>query len=265
MPEVTLHGTKLFYQDRGQGMPLVLVHGFPLDSRMWEGQLAGLSDRYRVIAPDLRGFGQSRSEEAFSIESLADDLHQLLSQIDALPCVLGGLSMGGYVAFAFVTKYPTDLRGLMLVDTKAEADTAEAKQNRMKTIETAKCMGSAAVVDGMLPKLVAPETQLGRPGVLQELRAIMESCPPKTIELAQLAMCDRRDYRDELASIAVPTLVVVGLDDALSPPATAEFMAREISHAKLVVIPKAGHMSPVEEPELVNRAMGEFMEGVEGG
>jgi pimeloyl-ACP methyl ester carboxylesterase len=259
MPEVSVNGANLFYSERGRGLPVVLVHGFPLDSRMWDEQLAALSERFRVIAPDLRGFGRSRSEQPFTIESLADDLHQLLAHIDALPCVLGGLSMGGYVAFAFVTKYIEDLKGLILLDTKAEADTSEAKQNRLKMIESVRACGSPAVADAMMCKLVAPETQLGRPEVLWKLRDIMESCPPLTIEHAQLAMCDRRDYGDELASIALPTLVVVGQADIITPPTVAQGMARQMPHAQVAIIPNAGHVCPMEEPGLVNVAMGSFL------
>src|SRR4051794_16033318 len=116
------------YTDRGRGEPLVLLHGFPLDRRMWDAQTEKLSDHYRVIAPDLRGFGQSRRSDPFTIESLADDTHLFLEQLAAAPCVLAGLSMGGYVALAYAKKYAADLRGLVLVDTKAEADSPQAKE-----------------------------------------------------------------------------------------------------------------------------------------
>ena len=130
MPERDIDGEKIYYTEQqpaagGQAAPnppLVLVHGFPLDSRMWEAQVAALAPARRVIAPDLRGFGRSRSDAPFTVESLADSLHALLSAVGAIPCVLAGLSMGGYVALAYVKKFPGDLRGLILIDTKAEAD-----------------------------------------------------------------------------------------------------------------------------------------------
>ena len=134
MPQRSVSGTTLDYEEQGTGMPLVLLHGFPLDSRIWREQLAALSDRFHVIAPDLRGFGQSKSSDTFTMESLADDVHALLADLQALPCILGGLSMGGYVALAYAKKYPTDLRGLVLIDTKAEGDTAEGKAGREKMI-----------------------------------------------------------------------------------------------------------------------------------
>src|SRR5437867_3940906 len=126
---------KLHFEESGRGLPVVLLHGFPLDSRVWAKQRAALNDRYRVITPDLRGFGRSKSDDPFTIESLADDVHALLKEIGALPGVLGGLSMGGYAALAYAKKYPADLRGLILVDTKAEADTPEGKQAREEMIE----------------------------------------------------------------------------------------------------------------------------------
>src|SRR5215218_4015337 len=135
MPQRSVNGTTLNYLEQGTGTPLVLLHGFPLDSRIWREQIAALSDRFRVIAPDLRGFGQSKSDDAFTMQSLADDVHALLADRGALPAILGGLSMGGYVALAYAKKYPSDLRGLALIDTKAEADTPEGKQGRQKMIE----------------------------------------------------------------------------------------------------------------------------------
>jgi pimeloyl-ACP methyl ester carboxylesterase len=264
MPSIDINGTQFNYSERGAGTPLVLVHGFPLDSRIWDDQVAALSDRYRVIAPDLRGFGQSRSDQPFTMESLADDLHHLLTKIGALPCVLAGLSMGGYVAFAYDSKYPTDLKGLVLIDTRCEADAAEGKQKRDKMIETVREFGSEAIANEMMPKMLAPDAEQCRPQLMQKLRAIMESCPPKTIESALAAMRDRRDYRDRLASIAVPTLIVVGDQDAITPPPMSEFMHREIPKSKLVVIKGSGHMSPMEQPEQVNHALRQSIEGVVG-
>jgi pimeloyl-ACP methyl ester carboxylesterase len=262
MPTIELDGTHFNYTERGTGTPLVLVHGFPLDNRIWDDQVAALSDRCRVIAPDLRGFGQTRSEEPFGIESLADDLHRLLTKLDALPCIMAGLSMGGYVALAYDAKYATDLKGLILVDTRAEADTTEGKQGREKMICTVREFGSEAVANAMMPKMLAPDTERSRPALMQKLRGIMEACPAKTIENALVALRDRRDYCDRLASIAVPTLIVVGEHDAITPVSVSEFMHREIPKSKLVVVKGAGHMSAMEQPEQVSRAIRGFVESL---
>lgn len=260
-----VNGVTIFYTDRGRGTPLVLVHGFPLDWRMWEAQVAELSSRCRVIAPDLRGFGHSRSDAPFTIESQADDLHVLLDEVGALPCVLAGLSMGGYIALAHARKYGVDLRGLVLVDTKAEGDTPEQKEGRQKMIELVRTNGSKAVAEQMLPKMLSADALRNRPAVVQTLRTIMETCPPTTIENALVAMRDRPDQTPYLASISVPALIVVGEADAITPPAVAQAMQRRIPRSQLVTITGAGHMSPIEQPAQVNRPLSRFVDALSQG
>jgi pimeloyl-ACP methyl ester carboxylesterase len=260
----SVNGTALSYHERGRGgRNVALLHGFPLDARMWEAQLAALGDApggYRVVAPDLRGFGQSRSDAPFTIESLADDVHALLSALGALPTALVGLSMGGYVALAYAKKYPADLRALVLVDTKAEGDTTDGKAGRQKMIDLVRKEGAKAVAEQMMPKMLAKDSAGQRPQQAQALRRIMESCPPKTIEHALAAMRDRPDRSPELSSIKVPTLVIVGESDAITPPEVAESMAKKIPKAQLITIRGAGHMSPMEQPDQVNRALRAFFE-----
>jgi pimeloyl-ACP methyl ester carboxylesterase len=247
------------YTDRGRGEPLVLLHGFPLDRRMWDAQVEQLSDHHRVIAPDLRGFGRSPRHDPFTIESLADDIHLFLEQLGAVPCVLAGLSMGGYVALAYAKKYQPDLRGLVLVDTKASADTVEGKQGREKMIELVRLSGAKAVAEQMLPKMLAPGTLQNRPEVVKSVRTMMESCSAETIEHALGAMRDRPDRTGELPSLKVPALVIVGDADAITPPDVAEAMAKAIPNAKLETIRGAGHMAPMEQPEQVNQAIERFV------
>jgi 3-oxoadipate enol-lactonase len=249
----------LSYADRGSGDAIVLLHGFPLDRRMWDAQIGKLSEHYRIIAPDLRGFGQSRRSDPFTIESLADDIHVFLEQLVAKPCVLVGLSMGGYVALAYVKKYAKDLRGLILVDTKSEADTPQGKEARKKMIELVRTSGAKAIAEQMMPKMLAPGTAESRPEVAKRLRMLMENCPDHTIEYALAAMRDRPDRTTELASIKIPTLVIVGDADAITPPEGAKKMADAISGATLEVIRGAGHMAPMEQPEQVNRAIERFL------
>jgi pimeloyl-ACP methyl ester carboxylesterase len=250
------------YTDRGRGQPLVMLHGFPLDRRMWDAQVERLSDHYRVIAPDLRGFGRSARSDPFTIESLADDIHLFVEQLVAVPCVLAGLSMGGYVALAHAKKYQSDLRGLIMVDTKAAGDTQEGKQGRQRMIELVRLSGAKAVAEQMLPKMLAPGTLQSRPDVVKSMRSMMEACPPHTIEYALSAMRDRPDRTGELPGIEVPTLVIVGDADAITPPDVAEGMAKAIPGAKLETIRGAGHMAPMEQPEQVNRAIERFMSGL---
>ncbi len=259
MAEKSINGTTLSYEERGSGVPVVLLHGFPLDRRIWKDQVDPLSKQYRVIAVDLRGFGQSKSNTPFTMKSLAEDICSLLRAINATPCVLGGLSMGGYVALAFAREYQKDLRGLMLIDTRAEGDTSEGKAGRQKMIDLARTSGSKAVADQMMPKMLAPSTPKNQPAVAQDLQRIMEACPALTIEHALAAMRDRDDQTAFLPSISVPTLILVGQEDAITPPKMAEAMNAQIPRSKLVIIPDAGHMSPMEKPQEVTRAMQELL------
>jgi len=259
MPEVNINGQTISYTERGRGLPLVLVHGFPLDNRIWESQVANLSDKYRVIAPDLPGFGKSQPPRPFTLESLADSLHAFLTQTKAIPCALAGLSMGGYMSFAYERKYPIDLKALILVDTKAEADTPDGKAGRNKMIETVRSSGSPAIAAAMLPKMLSPQTLQSRPQLVQQVKTIMEACPAQTIEYALAAMRDRNDYRDCCPSVALPTLILVGDADAITPPAVAESMQKSIPHSKLIIIKGAGHLSPMEQPEQVNQAIRQFL------
>jgi pimeloyl-ACP methyl ester carboxylesterase len=255
MPTRTVHNVNFHYHERGRGTPLVLVHGFPFDSRMWEAQLDALCDRNRVIAPDLRGFGRSSSSEPFTFASLAEDLHALLEQVGALPCLLGGLSMGGYVALAFCRKYMADLRGLALLDTRAEADDSQTRQNREKMIAAAGEKGSAAIAETMLPRLLSPHTLQRRQDLVHRMRKMIEDQNPQTLQRALAAMRDREDQTAFLPSIAVPTTIIVGADDAVTPPDIARAMNAAIPRSNLSAIPRAGHMSPVESPDEVNRAL----------
>jgi pimeloyl-ACP methyl ester carboxylesterase len=261
MPVRTINGAAIVYGEAGQGTPVVLLHGFPLDSRIWKRQQEALQRGWRVITPDLRGFGESSAnKEPFTIESLADDVHALLAEIGASHCVLGGLSMGGYVALAYANKYGNELRALVLIDTKSQADTPEGKEQRTRMVEVARQKGSPAVAELMMPKMLAADAAIHRPALAADLRTIMESCPPLTIEHALLAMRERPDRTGELPALKVPTLVLVGESDAITPPAGAEEMARAIPNTALAVIKGAGHMAPMEQPEQVNQAIERFLQ-----
>lgn len=261
MPSQEINGFRMHYRESGSGEAIVLAHGFPLSSQIFESQIDALSASYRVIAPDLRGFGQSTSTDRFSINSLADDLHKLLSRLGALPCILGGLSMGGYVAEAFYRKHPADVKKLMLINTKADADSAEAKQARNKMIELCRKSGSAGVAKEMLPKMLSPETIERRDEVVERVIQLMESQPAITIEHALEALRDRDDQTDLLGRISVPTLIITGDGDQITGVKLAQPMHGAIRGSKLVVIPRAGHLSTMENPTAVNLAISEFLKG----
>lgn len=262
MPTKSISGISMHYQDRGRGMPVVLIHGFPLDSRMWEAQAEALSDRYRIIAPDLRGFGLTRGGGSFTMDSLAEDVHALLKEVGALPSVVAGLSMGGYVTLAYAKKYPKDLKGLMLIDTRAEADSPEAKENRGKALQRVKDGGAKAIADDMMPKLVHEGVLKHRQDIAHKLRLILESQSPETIAHALVALRDRPDRVSDLAAIPVPTLVIVGEHDAITPPALSEKMSKELTHPTVAIIKNAGHMAPMEQADDVNLVMRRFLEQI---
>jgi 3-oxoadipate enol-lactonase len=261
MPTIDINGATIHYRERGAGRAVVLLHGFPLDGRMWDAQLDALSGRHRVIVPDLRGFGQSPPAGPFTIESLADDVHALAQALGATPFVLAGLSMGGYVSLAYVRKYASTLRALILVDTKAEADTPEGREGREKMIQLVREKGSQAVGDAMEPKLLSPDTLKHKPAIVRAMRAMTDANPPITLGHALAAMRDRPDLTSLLPSIRLPTLVIVGDADSITPPSVAEQMQRAIPGAQLAVIRGAGHLSPMEQPEQVNAAMARFLDG----
>jgi 3-oxoadipate enol-lactonase len=262
MPTIPVVGGEMSYVEKGRGLPVVLVHGFPLDSTIFSAQLDALSDQYRVITPDLPGFGKSPASGPFTIESMADALDDFMCKVNARGGVLGGLSMGGYVSFAHLVKYPTHLKAVMLIDTKPEADTADGKAGRDKMIDAVRTNGSRAAADAMEPKMLAPDAIKGRPELVKRVRTVMESCPAQTIVHALEAMRDRCDYRANLASIAVPTLIVVGDQDVITPVKGAEAMNKEIPHSRLAVIKGSGHLSPMEQPEQVTRAIREFLQSL---
>lgn len=260
MPTQTINANAWSFADTGKGTSIVLIHGFPLDRRVWAEVTPRLAAKHRVITVDLPGFGQSTLAQPFSIASLAADLHQLLGHLDALPAYVGGLSMGGYVSLAFAQAFAGKLRGLILVDTKAAGDSAEAKASRVAMAALAKEKGSAPVAEQMLPKMLGAGAIDARPQLVKQLRQMMQACPAKTIEAACLAMKDRDDFTALLPGLKMPVLIVVGETDAITPPIMAAAMCDAIAGARLAVIPAAGHMTPIEQPQQVGQAIANFVE-----
>jgi 3-oxoadipate enol-lactonase len=251
------------FDDVGQGPAVVLLHAFPLSRLMWRPQVEALEDNWRVVAPDLRGFGDSRGfVDTPSIDGMADDVARLLDELRVDRAVVGGLSMGGYVALAFARRHAGRLRGLVLADTKAEPDDEAARANRDRLIAFAATSTGAAVVEQMLPKLVGTDTMANRPEVLERVRHIAGAQVAAGIVGALRALRDRPDARSGLDAIAVPTLVVVGRDDTLTPPAQSEALAGRIRGARLVVIDGAGHLSNLEQPARFNAAVRGFLESL---
>ena len=259
MPSRVIENDYWWYEEKGRGLPVVLLHGFPLDRRIWISQLDDLSAAARIITPDLAGFGRSRSGKPFTMESMADNLRELLKQLDALPCVLGGLSMGGYVSLAFARKYAGDLRGLMIINSKAEADNGPAREGRAKMIEMVKTQGPPAIAEAMFPKMLCQKTIDEQPKIANFVRSMMNACPALTVEHALAAMRDRPDSSELLANLTMPVHFIGGEFDAISPPDLVKAMQSRAPGSGMTIIQSAGHLTPLERPAEVTRAIAEFI------
>lgn len=255
-------GIALALDSRGDGPALLLLHGFPLDRTMWAHQVATLA-RWRRIAPDFRGAGASDAPESgYSMGAYADDLVRLLDHLHIERAVVAGLSMGGYVAFEMWRRYRERILGLILVDTRAEADTAEVRRRREDMIAATQAHGAAAVAERMLPQLLGHSTRQAQPHLVEQVRRMISRAPVPGLAGALGAMRDRPDSTALLPSIDVPALVIVGEEDELTPPSLARAMAAAIPGAAITAIPGAGHLSPLEEPTAVTRVMAAFLEAV---
>ena len=255
----------LAFVEQGSGPVVVLLHGFPLNRVMWAEQIRTLSESHRVIAPDLRGHGDSPAPDAvYTMEAMADDVVELLDGLGVVePVVVGGLSMGGYVALAMALNHPSRLRGLMLIDTRAAADSPEAAKGREETARAVLDAGHPrAVVEAMIPKLFGKSTLKDHPERVDPMRAEMEKTSASGVAGALRGMAIRPDRRGDLARITVPTLVVVGKEDVIAPPDEARAIAEGLPDGRLEVVPDAGHLSPLENPQAFNEVVLRFLRGL---
>jgi pimeloyl-ACP methyl ester carboxylesterase len=261
MKTISLGDGELAVEDRGAGRVLLFVHGFPLDHTMWRHQIDEFSRSYRVIAPDLRGFGQSSlGEGEITMRRYADDLATLLDRLGVTePIVFCGLSMGGYIAWQFWQKYADQLAALVLCDTRAVADNPQAREGRSQLADKVRAVGSQAAADAMLSKLFAPESSRRHPDWLNATREAILRNRPEGIIAALHGMAKRPDASEMLAGISVPTLVVVGELDTISPPAEMRSIADRIRGSQFAIIKNAGHMSPLEEPAAFNAELSGFL------
>ncbi len=261
MPRASVNGAELHYQDAGSGKDVVLLlHAFPLHSGMWRRQIAALEKKHRVFAPDYRGLGKSAaSGEPSTMELLAQDVRALLAHLRVERAAVAGLSMGGYLAFELYRRAPGHFRGLALCDTRAGADSDEARANREKFAQTAIEKGLGWVGDEFVPKLLRPQPD---PEAVKEVRALVNGGTPAGVAAAQRGMARRPDSTPTLGTIACRTLVLVGEEDGLTPPAESEKMVAAVKGAKLVRIPAAGHLPCIENPEPFTKALVEFFGGL---
>ena len=251
---------ELAYREAGTGRPLVLLHAFPLSSAMWLAQREGLGELCRVVTPDQRGFGGSElGDDEPSLDVCADDLARLLDRLELDRVVLGGLSMGGYVAMAFLRRYADRVSALLLADTKASADPEPARANRERIAVAVQEPDSTVLVDDVLPTLLGTTTVQSRPLVSGRVRGLVQAAPPAAVAWAQRAMSARPASFETLQAFSGPALVVVGAEDTLSPPEDARAMAEALPSGRLVELPEAGHLTAVETPEAFTAAVAGFL------
>lgn len=258
MPVIDVDGFPLHYLDEGQGLPVLLFHAYPLGSGQFRPQLAALADRFRFLVPDARGFGKSGAADGpTTMTRMAQDGLALLDALGIGQAVVGGVSMGGYATLALMREDVSRVRGIILSDTQARADTAEAREGREQAAVTAETRGPEAVLEAMLPKLLSP-------GAAQDVKdavgALIREASPAGIAAAQRGMAQRFDARELLARFSGPALIVVGEHDGITPPGVAKQLSEIAEGSRLEVIPGAGHLPNLEQPEAFNGVLASFLD-----
>jgi pimeloyl-ACP methyl ester carboxylesterase len=257
------------FLEAGAGWPVILLHAFPLNAEMWRPQLERVPEGCRFIAPDFRGFGRSlvppkrslgpREGGRITIDDYAADVLSLMDGLELDAAVIGGLSMGGYTAFAMHRLAPSRFTGLVLADTRPQADTPQALAGRVRLREVLAKDGPAGVAGEMLPNLLGETTRAERPDLVRQTRALIESASPEAIDAGIGALMGRPDSTPGLDAISCSTLVLVGDEDTITPPDVAEAMQRAIKRSTLAVIPGAGHLSCLEQPDVFSRGLRDFL------
>ncbi|HEV2912000.1 MAG TPA: alpha/beta fold hydrolase [Pyrinomonadaceae bacterium] len=262
MSKTRLRGIEMAYDTEGSGPAVVLLHGYPFNRSMWREQMEALQGNFRVLAPDLRGLGEteaSAAEEPATMDEMARDVAALMDELKINRAVIGGLSMGGYVALAFARRFPLRVRALVLADTRPQADTDDARRAREEQARKVLKEGMSAISDGFLKKVLAPATLRERPEIVARVRRMIEGTKSEGAAAALRGMAARIDQTGFLPSILAPTLIFVGSEDQLTPPADAEIMRREIRGSRLEIIAGAAHVSNIERPSEFNRSLMEFL------
>lgn len=259
---IEVGGTRHAFLEAGAGWPVILLHGFPLNADMWRPQLESVPDGWRFIAPDLRGFGRSADPgKGMTMEDHAGDVLSLMDGLELEDAVIGGLSMGGYLAFAMYRLSPSRFTGMLLADTRPQPDSPQVREGRLGLLQVLAKDGPAGVADHLLVKQLGETTRRERPEVVRQARALIESASPAAIEAGIGALISRPDSTSDLAAITCATLVLVGDEDEVTPPVEAEAMQRAIGRSTLSIIRGAGHLSNLEQPDVFSRGLSDFLRG----
>ncbi|MFC8064519.1 alpha/beta fold hydrolase [Streptomyces sp. NPDC057293] len=267
MSRMTVHDTALHYDDLGSpdGMPVVLIHGHPFNRTLWAPQAHALTAAgHRVVTPDLRGYGESDvTPGKVFLSDFADDVAALLDHLGIERAVVGGVSMGGQIAMEFCRRHPGRVLALVLSDTSAPAETDEGKAYRNRLADRLLAEGMAGYADEVIGKMLASYNVAALPDVAAHVLGMMRATDPRGAAAALRGRAERPDYRDTLATVAVPTLIVVGADDAFTPVSEAEAIAGLVPHAALSVVDGAGHLPGAEQPEHFNTVLLDFLRTAE--
>jgi 3-oxoadipate enol-lactonase len=249
------------YSETGnsQGIPIVFIHAFPLNKKMWDGQAAFLKNDARVITFDIRGLGDSELTSPYTLEFVVDDLISLLDQLKIKKAVVCGLSMGGFVALRAVERNPERFMGLILADTKSEPDSDTSKLGRYQALKTIQEKGQATFVDTFLKSALAPTTLKNQPAILKQSKDLAEMNNASGISAAVLALTSRTDTTPELGKIHVPTMILQGEFDTVIPLASAQSLHDKIPKSTFFIIPSAGHLSNLENPDQFNSHLSQFI------
>ncbi len=259
-----INGLSIAYRDTGAGLPILFIHGHPFNQSMWDPQIDALTRKYRVITCDIRGYGASEvpAAEATTLDTLADDIAALLDHLNIPTAVVAGLSMGGQIAMAFADQYPQRLAGLILAATFPQADTPEAASTRRATADRFIAQGSIPPGIEMLPKLLAPATIKNHPEIALQVLTMIAHTPPAGAAAALRGRAQRKDYTSTLRNITVPTLIIVGTEDAYTNPDTAKQMQQSIPNSRLEIFPGIGHLPNLEATDHFNAFIHDFLAGI---
>jgi 3-oxoadipate enol-lactonase len=255
----------LTFEEHGEGKPVFLLHAFPLSRAMWQPQIAALrSENFRVIAPDLRGFGETHNfSDINTMKDMAQDVAELFEALEIESAIVVGLSMGGYITFEFLKTFPEKIAALVLCDTHAASDSEETGESRFELIDKIEKTGAQALIDGMLPKLICENTKQNKMELVESIEEMFRAVNPKAAIAALRGMAQRVDNNALLDQISVPALLILGREDKVTNLEMAETMRNKIPNSGLSIIENAGHYSNLEQPEIFNRLLIDFIKTVE--